>query len=95
MLRHDVDTPFIESSPWFVYWHLHVLLGIPTVLLVSFGLPLQSSSTPPAMRKASRNFLFFILFIAVLQVFCLLLFLAIAFFSVFMLVSFFTEHDLG
>ena len=59
--------PFIAPTPWFVYGHLHLILSLPTIALLTLSPPLQDAR--PLYRNAALLFVGFIVFIGVAQSF--------------------------
>ena len=59
--------PFNAPTDWFVYGHLHLILALPTLTLISLYPPLQSAQ--PVQKQAAYTFIGFIVCIGVAQSF--------------------------
>jgi len=68
--RHLADPTAAEPAGWELsYWHLHLFLLLPTLLLLLFPPRAFTSATDALTRKAAFTYLGFILAIAVAQAF--------------------------
>jgi len=59
--------PFDAPTDWFVYGHLHLILAMPTLTLLSLFPPLQQAK--PLQKQASYAFIIFIVLVGVAQSF--------------------------
>jgi len=59
--------PFDAPTDWFVYGHLHFILALPTLTLLSLSPPLQRAA--PVQKQAAYAFIAFIVVVGVVQSF--------------------------